>query len=215
MGVAVVINQEQESLTGLSPKALATRERIVKAAFELFSLHGYHATGLERIIRAAGVAKGNFYHHFKGKEALAVATLSWYMEKMRTEVGLDDILADPSPLHGLWTLLEGMASQTRCAETGNCQIRGCFIGNLALELSVDHAPVRRKVAEIFDMVREVIRTLITHAQQLGEIRPDLDPDQTAGMILTMMEGATLMDKTRQNSQDMHGAIYFLKGYLSP
>ncbi|MEO5371630.1 MAG: TetR/AcrR family transcriptional regulator [Magnetococcus sp. DMHC-1] len=211
----MVFEQEQEALAGLSPKARATRERIVQAAFELFSLHGYHATGLERIIRAAGVAKGNFYHHFKGKEALAVATLSWYMEKMRTEVGLDDILADPSPLHGLWTLLGGMASQTRCAESGSCQIRGCFIGNLALELSVDHAPVRHKVAEIFDTFRELIRTLITRAQHVGEVRPDLDPAQTAGLILTMMEGATLVDKTRQKSQDMLGAIQFLRNYLSP
>ena len=59
----------------LTDKARATRERILEAAEHQFHRHGYHATGLDRIIADAGVTKGNFYYHFKSKDELLLVML--------------------------------------------------------------------------------------------------------------------------------------------
>ena len=53
----------------------ASRQRLLNAADALFYTKGYGATGINRIIDDAGVAKATFYAHFSSKEALALAFL--------------------------------------------------------------------------------------------------------------------------------------------
>ncbi len=59
------------------PAAIAPpRARILQTALRLFYRDGIAATGVDRIIAEAGVAKATLYHHFPSKEALAVAFLA-------------------------------------------------------------------------------------------------------------------------------------------
>ncbi|HUL03283.1 MAG TPA: TetR/AcrR family transcriptional regulator [Gemmatimonadales bacterium] len=53
----------------MSP-ADATRQRLVRAALELFTAQGYHATTTPQIARKAGVAEGTIYRHFTSKQHL-------------------------------------------------------------------------------------------------------------------------------------------------
>lgn len=52
-----------------------TRRRIIAAAGKLFRLHGYHGTGIEQIMAAAGLTRGGFYAHFKSKADLFAAVV--------------------------------------------------------------------------------------------------------------------------------------------
>src|SRR5256885_1851203 len=45
-----------------------TRERLVRAALELFTAHGYHETTTPQIAKKAGVAEGAIYRHFTSKQ---------------------------------------------------------------------------------------------------------------------------------------------------
>ena len=47
-----------------------TRQRLVRAALELFTTQGYHTTTTPQIARNAGIAEGTIYRHFRGKEHL-------------------------------------------------------------------------------------------------------------------------------------------------
>ncbi|MBC2933113.1 TetR/AcrR family transcriptional regulator [Nocardioides sp. zg-1228] len=53
----------------------ATRQALVDAARELFTVHGYPAASLEAIAEAAQLTKGALYHHFSGKQAVFEAAL--------------------------------------------------------------------------------------------------------------------------------------------
>lgn len=64
-------NTENDEQTQKKPTAQTpTRERILKAAFQLFLQHGYEGTGLSQIVGSSGVSKGAFYHYFASKHQI-------------------------------------------------------------------------------------------------------------------------------------------------
>jgi AcrR family transcriptional regulator len=69
----------------------ATRQKLLRAALELFTTVGFRATTTPEIAARAGVAEGTIYRHFSGKEALLIAAYreaqSWGLELVRREDG--------------------------------------------------------------------------------------------------------------------------------
>lgn len=65
----------QVKVLGLHPSSSAGRERILKAAAELFAERGFHGVSISDVAEAAGLVKSAIYHHFPSKEALYVAVL--------------------------------------------------------------------------------------------------------------------------------------------
>lgn len=49
-------------------KSKNSKEKIIQAAFSLFSSKGYDATSTQDIIELSGLSRGAMYHHFKSKE---------------------------------------------------------------------------------------------------------------------------------------------------
>jgi AcrR family transcriptional regulator len=62
-----------EGVSGLTPKALQTRERILGAALGLFAERGYEATTMRDVAREAGASVGLAYRYFASKEEFALA----------------------------------------------------------------------------------------------------------------------------------------------
>jgi AcrR family transcriptional regulator len=59
-----------------------SRTQILDAALKLFSHRGYGATSVRDIAEAAGLSKGNVYHHFPDKESIFRALLDQYFQAM-------------------------------------------------------------------------------------------------------------------------------------
>lgn len=200
-------------MSALSAKATATREKILRTADELFYLHGYNATGLDAIIGAAGVTKGNFYYYFKSKELLAVEVIEWHFDKVQAEVRSALAGKRIGPLERLFTVLDVILQRHKAQyEQGN--ICGCFFGNFTLELSTDSHLVRKKLDSVFSRYRQLFSGLLDEAMQLGEIDKHLEPEDEAETILSLVEGALLLDKARQEPKALEQAIQFLKTHLN-
>ena len=59
---------------GRSPR----RGHLINTAIEFFCEHGYHATGIDKIIDKAGVSTKTLYTHFRSKDELIMAALRQY-----------------------------------------------------------------------------------------------------------------------------------------
>ena len=77
------------------------REQILDTAAQLFIQHGYYGLSMRQIAEAVGVTKAALYYHFKDKEALFLAILESYLEKIEAlivEVELESS-ACPDRIH--------------------------------------------------------------------------------------------------------------------
>lgn len=83
-------------------KRAEKREKLIEVASQMFNEAGYHATGIDQIIEAAGVAKTTLYRHFASKEDLIVAVLRRTDRQYRDELHRTVVA---SPLTGKQKLL--------------------------------------------------------------------------------------------------------------
>jgi AcrR family transcriptional regulator len=87
------------------PTADLTRQRLIRAALELFTTKGYHDTTTAQIAKKAGVAEGTIYRHFLSKQQLLNelyrAALRWASEVARDA-------ADISPRVKLALVAQGL-----------------------------------------------------------------------------------------------------------
>ena len=76
------------------------RDHLVATALALFSKHGYHATGIDRILAESGVAKMTLYKHFRSKDELILAALRRRDEEFRRwlQAEIESRAATPSQL---------------------------------------------------------------------------------------------------------------------
>src|ERR1700732_4004862 len=74
-----------------TPDGAATRQKLLRAALELFTTVGFRATTTPEIAARAGVAEGTIYRHFSGKEELLPPAYreaqAWGLELVRGQDG--------------------------------------------------------------------------------------------------------------------------------
>src|SRR5687767_6457517 len=70
-----------------------TRERILKASFDLWTDHHYDEISLEQVAERAGVTKQTVIRQFGSKDQLIVATVDWHRprEEAAREVKPGDV----------------------------------------------------------------------------------------------------------------------------
>jgi AcrR family transcriptional regulator len=75
-GVSSLSKVKERSASSVRARQrLTKREQLLETAWRLFYRDGYHATGIDRILATAGVAKMTLYKHFRSKEELILAVL--------------------------------------------------------------------------------------------------------------------------------------------
>jgi AcrR family transcriptional regulator len=132
---------------------VAARERILNAAYQLFSHRGIRAVGTDQVIEQAGVAKATLYRHFATKNDLVLAVLQrreelWtygLIETHSRERGTtpeEQLLAIFDVLHDWFQNRDGY--------------EGCSFINVLLELGADHPAGQASVAHI-EHVRDIVR----------------------------------------------------------
>jgi AcrR family transcriptional regulator len=62
-------------MANIETPTTGARERILEAAYELFSRQGIQAVGVDAVISRSGVARQTLYRHFASKEDLVLAFL--------------------------------------------------------------------------------------------------------------------------------------------
>nr|WP_321236877.1 TetR/AcrR family transcriptional regulator [uncultured Psychroserpens sp.] len=67
-------------------KHALVKDHIIQTASHLFYQNGYNLTGINEIIKEAGIAKATLYNHFKSKEDICIAYLQYKNASFITEI---------------------------------------------------------------------------------------------------------------------------------
>lgn len=187
--------------------ATPTRERLLQTAFRLFWEQGYHATGVQTILREAGVHSGSLYHFFAGKEALLEGVLEWLLGELHPRVMAPAMDATDDPVERVFALLHGYRLQL---EEAACTM-GCPVGNLALEVADDHPRARALIEQNFAQWCEVVRGWLDAA---GDRLPhDLDRRALARFVLTVMEGGLMQARAARDASPFDASVRQLRTYF--
>ena len=129
------------------------RERILIAAYDLFSRRGIRAVGTDEVIERAGVAKATLYRHFATKNDLVLAVLE-RREQLWTHGLIEDESArlGDTPEEQLLAIFDVMDHWFHNRDG----YEGCSFINVLLELGPDHPAGRASIAHI-DRVRDIVR----------------------------------------------------------
>jgi AcrR family transcriptional regulator len=71
---------------GTVKAGVETRERLLRAAVDLYSAKGFGGASVEDVVRRAGVTKGAFYHHFESKAHLIMAIHNGFVDLQIGEI---------------------------------------------------------------------------------------------------------------------------------
>lgn len=133
--------------------AVPARERILNAAYELFSRRGIRAVGTEEVIERAGVAKATLYRHFATKNELVLAVL-----ERREQLWTHGLIEERSALLGNTAEEQLLAIFDVLHEWFQSRdgFEGCSFINVLLELGADHPAGKASITHI-DHVRDIVR----------------------------------------------------------
>ena len=138
------------------------RNRLLRAAFELFGTRGFQATTVEDITRAADVAKGTFFNYFPTKELLLTQMGEHRLDILRAALAEAQRNRKPSR-ELLYRLLVALVEEPR-------QSRGMARCMLLGPLSAE--PLVSVAATTVAYGRDILRDTIALGQERGEIRRD-------------------------------------------
>ena len=157
------------------------RERLLKAAAELFYRDGVGATGIDTITAHAGVAKMSLYNNFSSQSDLVKAYLDARLEEWHV-LFRERLEKAETPRERLLAVFDSYVDHAELAYGWG--FRGCGLLNAAAELPVGDAG-RATVA----IQKEEVETLFR--QYLREMKPDGGAaiDETAEHLSFVLEGA--------------------------
>lgn len=140
-------------------EAVSPRERIMEAAYELFSRRGIRAVGIDELLESAGVAKATLYRHFHSKDDVVLAFLQrrehrWTREFVEAEARR----RGSTPRERLLAIFDVFDEWFHQDD-----FEGCSFINVLLETGDLGHPLGQASADHLEYIRSVVRGLAEEA----------------------------------------------------
>jgi AcrR family transcriptional regulator len=186
-----------------------TRENIIRQAAALFNRQGFAGASMSDIMQATGLQKGGIYRHFESKEALALEAFDYAVaqtaarfsaalegrehavERLEGIVGVFARLHDDPPVPG-----------------------GCPMMNTAVQTDdAENPALRDRARTALDGLRTLIRQTVRKGIARGEVRPDVDGDELATLMICSLEGGVAISRLYGDGVHVQRAAGAMRKYL--
>lgn len=163
------------------------RRKLVETGVAAMSEWGYVASGLDGLLREAGIPKGSFYSLFPSKEAFGLAVLAAYGSYFDRKLDRHLLGTDQPPL----ARLEAFVEDAKAGMGRHGFRRGCVVGNLGGDIRSLPPSFREALREVLAGWEQRVARCLGEAQGAGEMAKEADPDALARLFWIGWEGAVL------------------------
>lgn len=161
-------------------KRAETRERLFEMALREFREVGVGASQIDRIARAAGVARGTFYFHFATKDDVLIELARRISARVARRVAVLDE-SNPSLRELLTRVNEAILDEH--SRVGEADLLGEML-SLYVRRPYDVQDPSQNIPSLSDELASHLR----NAFDRGEVKSDLPPEQVALVLMTSLFG---------------------------
>jgi TetR/AcrR family transcriptional repressor of nem operon len=197
-----------ESCAPQSPRG-GSRQKLVDAAISLIRQKGYAATSVDDLCGAAGVTKGAFFHHFKSKEALAVASTFYWIECTDATFAQAPYHAHGDPLERILGYLEFRKAML----AGKLHEISCLAGTMVQEIFASHPDIARACEASIYGHAATIEEDIAAAMKRYRVRARWTAASLALHTQAVLQGAFILAKAKGDADIAIQSVNHLRRYI--
>lgn len=162
-----------------------TRQRILEAARELFTQHGYHGTSTRKLAALVGITEGAIFRHFASKREILLALLQPNIAQHLNAAGVPQ----GSPRQVLGQFVHKRA----------CQFETIFplLKIVLLESEVEPELKQAWLQQVLLQARDELSNCFARWQDGAEIRPDLTPEALSRLLMTQLFGSLFLNQVSE------------------
>jgi TetR/AcrR family transcriptional repressor of nem operon len=192
-------------------KGEQTRQMIVARAAQVFNKRGFFGASLSDLMRETGLEKGGIYNHFRSKDELAVEAFHYAVGVVWARIE-QELAGKTNAVDRLLAMLVGYRVLIEDPPLPG----GCPLLNTAVEADdVDpELPVLRQSArDALARWRRWIMRTVARGIAAGEVRPEVDGELLATILISTVEGSVMMSKLDNDPIHIRRAVAYLSAYL--
>jgi TetR/AcrR family transcriptional repressor of lmrAB and yxaGH operons len=169
------------------------RDQIVETTCGLLEAQGYHATGLNQIVKESGSPKGSLYYYFPGgKDELIAEAIQRTGQAVKKRVS-DFLAQKEDPAEAISDFIRFLASliETSAYKSGGP------ITAVAMETASTNEQLSKECSEVYQMWHAVFAEKLVQGGFVPERAASL-----ASLIVAALEGSTLLSRTHKSTRPM-------------
>ena len=184
------------------------KERLIKNMQDLLWERGYIGTSPKSVQERAAVGQGSMYHHFSGKEELAVEAIKRTSDELISRME-SVVLNEKTALDKIkaYLLFERDV------------LKGCRIGRLTQDPDIINSEeLRKPVGEALQHIVNIIDQILEEGRKNNEFDKSINTHAVATMIIAVLQGGYVIARGENSvapfEDAIHGAIELLEAVLS-
>jgi TetR/AcrR family transcriptional regulator, transcriptional repressor for nem operon len=188
---------------------IGSRQKLIDAAISAIREQGYTATSVDDLCGRVGVTKGTFFHHFRSKEALAIAATEYWTERSRALFEAAPYRTHSDPLDRVLSYLDFR----RELLVGTLTEFSCLAGTMVQEVYGSHPDIARACEASIYGHAAMLEVDIAAAMKRYRIRARWT---AAGLSLHMqavMQGAFILAKAGGGAAVAIASVEHLRRYI--
>jgi TetR/AcrR family transcriptional repressor of lmrAB and yxaGH operons len=181
------------------------RDQIIETTCELLELQGYHATGLNQIIKESGSPKGSLYYYFPGgKEELTAEALNRVGQMVLNRIKENlAVIDDPAE-----SIREFILNIARNVVLSGYRAGGP-ITTVALETAATNERLREECQRIYGGWQGAFADKL-----LSSGFSESSAKQLACLIIAAIEGGIILSRTNRNPEPLQNVAHQLSELVS-
>ncbi len=183
-----------------------TKAELLRVGLEHLTEFGFASSGIDTILKKAGVPKGSFYHYFASKEAYGESLIAHYDSYFSRKLDMHLLDQQHTPLSRIANFVDDAA--IGMARHGFK--RGCLVGNLGQEVDALPVSFRAQLTNVFLNWQRKLEACLVQAKANGDINQSADCGALAEYFWISWEGAVSRAKLVQSDKPL---MLFLQYFL--